>query len=204
MSESDTVPASEQDSPPEIPVADQKAAGVPAEETVTLADQRAGTPPPPEAVAAVQGDSGTAGDGVETLSVPDTQQPDGPSPAEQQAAGLPVQQPDPEAVAHTMPAAPDEAGQPDGVGQNEAAGTEGAPGVVTTATSNESVQLAQTPAGGAARALAGTEAALSALDAEDPGLVRRVLTWMKDELSRVVPGDHHRMAADEVSRKVTS
>lgn len=32
--------------PEPVPVAEQKAAGVPPEETVTLADQRAGTPPP--------------------------------------------------------------------------------------------------------------------------------------------------------------
>lgn len=30
-----------------IPVAEQKAAGVPPEQTVTIADQRAGVPPPP-------------------------------------------------------------------------------------------------------------------------------------------------------------
>ena len=31
-----------------VPVADQKAAGVPPEETVTMAEQKAGTPPPIE------------------------------------------------------------------------------------------------------------------------------------------------------------
>lgn len=36
----------EQDVPEVVPVADQKAAGVPPEQTVTIADQKAGTPPP--------------------------------------------------------------------------------------------------------------------------------------------------------------
>lgn len=35
------------DTPAPVPVADQRAAGVPPEETVTLAEQAAGTPPPP-------------------------------------------------------------------------------------------------------------------------------------------------------------
>ena len=42
-------PAADAPSNPEpVPVAEQKAAGVPAEDTVTIADQKAGTPPPIE------------------------------------------------------------------------------------------------------------------------------------------------------------
>ena len=41
-------PASAPSTPEPDPVAEQKAAGVPAEDTVTIADQKAGTPPPIE------------------------------------------------------------------------------------------------------------------------------------------------------------
>lgn len=48
VAEAVAAPAAEpEEAPAVVTVADQKAAGVPPEETVTVADQKAGTPPPP-------------------------------------------------------------------------------------------------------------------------------------------------------------
>ena len=46
MTEAEGFPQPDTPAPDLVPVAEQKAAGVPPEETVTIADQKAGTPPP--------------------------------------------------------------------------------------------------------------------------------------------------------------
>ena len=120
-----------------VPVKDQKAAGVPPEETVTVEEQKKGTPPPPE----VQ---------VETIQVPESQRPEGQSPAERQAAGEMVDQPDP--ADHHVDAGELSEAQANALNPHPAAGSERHEGVLNTSTSNESPSLVPGAQSAAARA----------------------------------------------------
>lgn len=128
----------------------------------------------------------------EAPSVPDSQSPDGASIYEQQAGGGMVAQPDPADTAHVMPDADEDPGQPGGIGSSGEAGTEEQPAVTPRSASNESTQLAPTPANGAAKALAALDHFIA------------VAQQIRAELDRVVPPDVRAQAAEEVARIIAS
>lgn len=169
----------------------------PQPEQVTVAPEAVtGTPveqPDPGGEPAAGDEAGASEElASEQYGQPTVQSPEGASVAEQQAGGVPVQQPDPADQAHEMPQPPAEGGQPGGLGGNAGAGSEEPPAVVETATSNESVQLAPTPANGVAKAVAVLDHVIA------------VATAARAELDRLVPAEVRQQAADEVSRAIAA